>query len=131
MAYLIDTDIIIYSIKGNRKIQQRFAEKDVMPKAISVITFGELLYGAKKSSNHGKNSAVIYRLAEIFPVIGITRSIIEVFAELKASLDMRGERIPELDLLIASTALVMNYTLVTNNTRHYQRISGLQLENWA
>jgi tRNA(fMet)-specific endonuclease VapC len=49
---------------------------------------------------------------------------------LKAALDRKGERIEDFDLLIAATALNLNYVLVTNNTKHYKRIEGLQLENW-
>jgi tRNA(fMet)-specific endonuclease VapC len=130
MAYLIDTDIILYSIKGNQKVQQRFREKEALPKAISIITYGELLYGAKKSSQPEKNAAIVYRLAEIFPIVGITRSVVEAFAEIKRSLEIRGERLADLDLLIASTALSLNYILVTNNIRHFQRVKGLKFENW-
>jgi tRNA(fMet)-specific endonuclease VapC len=130
MSYLIDTDIIIYSIKGNPKVRQRIAEKETIPKAISIITYGELLYGAKKSSQAEKNSAIIYRLAEIFPIVGISRSVIEAFADVKVALERKGEKISEMDLLIASTALSLNYTLVSNNVRHYERIRGLKLENW-
>ncbi len=130
MSYLIDTDIIIYSIKGNLKVRQRIAEKETIPKAISIITYGELLYGAKKSSQAEKNSAIIYRLAEIFPIVGISRSVIEAFADVKVALERKGEKISDMDLLIASTALSLNYTLVSNNVRHYERIRGLKLENW-
>jgi tRNA(fMet)-specific endonuclease VapC len=130
MSYLIDTDIIIYSIKGNPKVRQRIAEKETIPKAISIITYGELLYGAKKSSQAEKNSAIIYRLAEIFPIVGISRSVIEAFADVKVALERKGEKISDMDLLIASTALSLNYTLVSNNVRHYERIRGLKLENW-
>ena len=130
MPYLIDTDIIINSIKGNKKVNQRIGEYAAIPKAISIITFGELLYGAKKSIQRDKNTSIIYRLAEIFPIVGITRSTIEAFTEVKMALDIKGERIEDFDLLIAATALSLNYTLVTNNTKHYKRIEGLQLENW-
>ena len=130
MPYLIDTDILINSIKGHQVVNQHIAQHASIPKAISIITFGELLYGAKKSSQRDKNTSVVYRLAEIFPVVGITRSTIEAFTEVKLALDKKGERIEDFDLLIAATALSLNYTLVTNNTKHYQRIQGLQLENW-
>ncbi|MGA2478354.1 MAG: PIN domain-containing protein [Spirochaetia bacterium] len=130
MPYLIDTDILINSIKGNKTINQRIAEYAAIPKAISIITFGELLYGAKKSTQRDKNTSVVYRLAEIFPIIGITRSTIEAFTDVKMALDTKGERIEDFDLLIAATALSLNYTLVTNNTKHYKRIEGLELENW-
>jgi len=130
MPYLIDTDILINSIKGNKTINQKIAAYATMPKAISIVTFGELLYGAKKSTQRDKNTSIVYRLAEIFPIVGITRSTIEAFADMKIALDKKGERIEDFDLLVAATALSLNYTLVTNNTKHYKRIEGLQLENW-
>ena len=130
MPYLIDTDIVINSIKGHRLVNEHIAKYANVLKAISIITLGELLYGAKKSSQRDKNTAIVYRLAEIFPVVGITRSTIEAFTEVKLALDKKGQRIEDFDLLIAATALSLNYTLVTNNTKHYQRIQGLQLENW-
>lgn len=131
MAFLIDTDIIIYSIKNNPTVQKRFKENTALPKAISVITYGELLYGAKKSERKEKNLAVIHRIAEIFPIIDITRSIIESFSDVKTSLEEDGSVLPDLDLLIAATALSLNYTLVTNNIRHFERIKDLRLANWA
>ena len=130
MPFLIDTDIVINSIKGNTKVNQKIGAYAAIPKAISIITFGELLYGAKKSTQREKNTSIIYRLAEIFPIVGITRSTIEAFTDIKMALDVKGERIEDFDLLIAATALSLNYTLVTNNTKHYKRIEGLQLENW-
>ena len=130
MPYLIDTDIIINSIKGNTTVNQYIAKYAAIPKAISIITFGELLYGAKKSRQKDKNTSVIYRLSEIFPIVGVTRSTIETFTDIKLVLDKKGEAIEDFDLLIAATALSLNYTLVTNNTKHYKRIEGLQIENW-
>jgi len=130
MAYLIDADILINSIKGNSRIHQRIAELAVIPKAISIITYGELIYGAKKSKQVEKNSSIIYRIAEIFPIIGISRAIMETFVELKVSLERKGQRLDEFDLMIAATALSLNYTLVTNNSTHFRRIKGIRLENW-
>ena len=130
MAYLIDTDILINSIKGNRAVNQRISDLASIPKAISIITYGELLYGAKKSTQREKNTSIVYRLAEIFPIIGITRATMETFTDLKAALDRKGDKIEDFDLLIAATALSLNYILVTNNTKHYKRVEGLQLENW-
>lgn len=130
MAYLIDTDIIINSIKGNKTVNQKISEFATIPKAISIVTYGELLYGAKKSTQREKNTSIVYRLAEIFPILGVTRATMEAFTDLKAALDRKGDRIEDFDLLIAATALTLNYILVTNNTKHYKRINGLELENW-
>lgn len=130
MAYLIDSDILINSIKGNSRISQRIIEVAAIPKAISIITYGELLYGAKRSRQVEKNSSIIYRIAEIFPIIGISRAIMETFIDVKLSLERKGQRLDEFDLMIAATALSLNYTMVTNNGNHFKRIEGIRLENW-
>jgi tRNA(fMet)-specific endonuclease VapC len=131
MSYLIDTNIIIYSIKGNSVVQNNFLKNENIPKSISVITYGELLYGAKKSQNIEKNSALVYRIKELFQVIDIDKAIIETFSEMKANMQKIGTTIDDFDLLIASTALTMNSILVTNNEKHFNRIKGLKIENWS
>lgn len=131
MSYLIDTDIIIYSIKGDSIVHDHFLKNEKIPKSLSVITYGELLFGAKKSQNYEKNLAVVYRIKELFPVINVDNAIIEIFSELKANLQKAGSTIDDFDLLIASTALTMNSTLVTNNEKHFNKIKGLSIENWS
>lgn len=131
MSYLIDTNIIIYSIKGNSFVNKNFLNNENIPKYISVITYGELLFGAKKSQNYEKNIAVVYRIKELFPIIDVDKAIIETFSELKANMQKSGTPIDDFDLLIASTALSMNSTLVTNNEKHFNRIKGLTIENWS
>jgi tRNA(fMet)-specific endonuclease VapC len=131
MIYLIDTDIIIYSLRNNQTVQLNFQKSKAIPKAISVVTYGELVYGARKSQLPQKNLATTRRIAELFPILDITPSVMDTFGELKALLEMKGNKIDEMDLLIASTALCHNLILVTNNTRHYGRIEGLKLENWS
>ena len=131
MAYLIDTNIIIYSLKNLESVQKKFKENERIPKSISIITYGELLYGAKKSHSTEKNLAVVYRIKELFPVISVDMPIIETFGDLKSKYRKVGIVIDDFDLLIASTAPTYNYTLVTNNAKYYERIDGLDLENWV
>jgi len=131
VSYLIDTDIIIYSLRGNEKVQSNFRIHQTTPKAISVISFGELVFGAKKSSHKEKNIATVHRIGELFPVIDITRGIVETYAEIKASLQRTGKVVDDLDLLIGATALFLNYTLVTNNEKHFSMIPDLSLANWS
>ena len=130
MAYLIDTDILIYSLKNDEHVKQKFRENQNIPKSISVITYGELVFGARKSRHIEKNLAVTYRIAELFPVIDIDRSIMDVFGEIKSSLEMRGSIIEDMDILIAATALSHNLILVTNNVKHFKKIKDLRMENW-
>jgi len=131
MSYLIDTDILIYSLKGHEIVQKRFIENEKIPKSISVMTYGELLYGAKKSTNSEKNLAVVYRIKELFPIIDVDKAVMETFSDLKVKIQKIGTVIDDMDLLIAATALTMNFILVTNNEKHFRKIAGLRLENWS
>ncbi len=128
--YLIDTDTIIYSLKGVSSVVENFKIHSTAPKAISVITYGELIYGAEKSQNITKNLAKVHRLREIFPIIEVSCSIMDTFGELKARLTSQGIIINNFDLLIASTAITLGYSVVSNNEKHFNKIPELQLENW-
>jgi len=131
MAYLIDTDILIYSLKDNKIVNSRFADNENIPKFISIITYGELLYGARKSMHPSRNTAVVYRLRDLFTIIPVDLPVIETFSELKAKNEKKGLVIDDFDLLTASTALSNNFTIVTNNEKHYGKIDGLVMENWS
>jgi tRNA(fMet)-specific endonuclease VapC len=128
--YLLDTDTIIYGLKGEPSVAQRVMETASQPKALSVITYGELFFGAMKSAAPQANLARVRRVAELFPVIDVTRAIMETFGSIKAEMQRQERRIDDFDLVIGSTALALGYTLVTNNVRHFQGIPGLQVENW-
>lgn len=128
--YLLDTDTIIYALKGDRRVTRHFQDRATQPKALSVITYGELFFGAMKSSAPQANLAKVRRVAELFPVIEVSRAIMETFGSLKADLQQRGRGVDDFDLVIASTALVLNYALVTNNERHFRNIPGIRVENW-
>lgn len=130
MAFLIDTDIIIYSLKGHEGVQGWMQRNQNLPKFISVVTYSELIYGARKSLHPERNIATVSRIAELFPVIEIGSGIMEIFGELKAGLEVRGSRLDDMDLLIASTALHRNLSLVTNNKTHFMRVPDLPLEAW-
>ncbi len=130
MLYLIDTDILIYSFKNEASVIEHFKRKKEDPKYVSVISYGELLYGAHRSQHYQKNLANVHRLAEIYPVIDIDRSVMESFALIKSDLHSQGTPLDDMDLLIAATALSHNLTLVTNNEKHFTRVPGLSIENW-
>lgn len=129
--YLIDTDIIIYSLKNDKIVQQNFLNNENIPKFISIITYGELLFGAKKSKHIDKNTAVIYRIKELFPILPIDLPIIETFSDLKAKTQIKGNPLDDFDLLIAATALTNNLTVITNNEKHFSRVRDLKIENWS
>jgi tRNA(fMet)-specific endonuclease VapC len=131
VAYLIDTDIIIFSLKNDKRINQWLLNNLEIPKFISVISYGELMYGARKSDHPNKNMATTNRIAGLFQILDINKGIIEVFGEIKAKLEIAGTRLEDFDLLIASTAIYMNLSLVTNNKKHFKRIDDLVIEDWG
>lgn len=129
--YLLDSDILIHALRGHATVAERLREHRDAPKALSVLTYGELLYGARKSQRSAEHLAKVYRIAELFPLVPVTRAIVESFAELQVTLESKGESLDHIDLMIGVTALSLNYILVTNNERHFRRIPGLQIENWT
>lgn len=129
--YLLDTDILIYSLKGESTVLENFKKFATEPKAISVITYGELVFSAQCSQKITENLAKVYKIKEIFPLIDVTPAIMDIFGSLKADMRKNGTPIDDFDLLIGATALTMAYRVVTNNERHYSRIPGLEVVNWT
>lgn len=128
--YLLDTDTLIYSLKGESAVLAHFKQHAADPKAISVITYGELVFGAQGSQRITENLAKVYRLKEIFPLVDVTPAIMDIFGALKAELRKSGTPVDDFDLLIGATALTMGYCVVTNNERNYAKIPGLEVVNW-
>ena len=96
-----------------------------------MISYGELVFGAHCSQRVTENLAKAYRIKEIFPIIAATPAIMDIFGALKAELRRTGTPVDDFDLLIGATALTIGYCVVTNNERHYMRIPGLEVVNWA
>lgn len=95
----------------------------------SVITRYEILRGLK-----ARNATSQQRAFEHFcaanTILFLTDAIVVRAADIYAYLYRRGELIGDADILIAATAIVAGYALVTNNERHFRRVTGLQVDNW-
>ena len=129
--YLLDTDILTYSLTGDPAVMANFRKYAAEPKALSVITYGELVFGAQGSQRVTENLAKVYRIKENFPLIDVTPAIMDVFGSLKADLRKTGSPVDDFDLLIGATAITIGYRVVTKNERHYSKIPGLEVVNWA
>ena len=129
--YLLDTDTIIYNLKGELKVHENLLlhVNDLLQ--ISIITLMELYYGAYKSQHVDANLAKIKTLEQSLDILITGQETAEIFGKLKSKLESSGNRLDDFDLIIASTALSHNLVLVTNNEKHFQRIEGLKLENWC
>lgn len=128
--YLLDTDTVICALKGVPEVIRGFERHRADRMAISVITYGELVFGAERSARRTENLARVSRVAELYPVVEVSRAVMDTFGRQKADLTRRGRPLDDFDLLIAATALTEGSCLVTGNTGHFNRIPGLRLENW-
>ncbi len=130
MAYLIDTDTIIFALRGVSSVLKKFEENKNLPISISMITYAELVFGAKRSQNAQKNIIKVNHIRNIYPIEELNEGVMEVFADIKAKMFDKGIRIEDMDLLIAATAIYNELTLVTNNTKHFENVPNLKIENW-
>jgi tRNA(fMet)-specific endonuclease VapC len=129
--YLLDTDIVIYALKGRPTVRKNLQLHLHDPLRISAISLLELYYGAYKSKQVTANLAKLKTLEETLDAIPVGLEVTETFGRLKSTLEKKGTRLDDFDLVIASTALAYNLTLISNNTEHFSRIDGLKLDNWA
>ncbi|MEA5512470.1 type II toxin-antitoxin system VapC family toxin [Nodularia sp. UHCC 0506] len=130
MTYLLDTDTCIYWIKNINSVRNKIQQIGWEQTCICNITVAELYFGAYNSQRVAENLTRAENFIRDVEVIALDNQAIKQFGELKAELRKIGQPVADFDLLIASIALTKNYILVTNNTRHYSRISNLKLENW-
>ncbi|RKY71165.1 MAG: PIN domain nuclease [Candidatus Latescibacterota bacterium] len=130
MSYLLDTDICIYWLNGREEIKRKVKEVGENDLNMAIITLGELRYGAYYSERVDRNLKRIDDFLGKIKVIPLNEASMDKFGQIKADLRRQGKLIEDLDMLIASTAIVKDCVLVTNNTNHFKRIAGLKLENW-
>ena len=132
MRYLLDTNICIYLIKKRpSKVLERFRLYSPQDVAISTVTLFELQYGVEKSQYRQRSEDALAKFLLPLNLIDLDRSSAVEAATIRAQLEMEGMPIGAYDLLIAGLARSLDMTLVTNNTREFERISGLHLENWV
>lgn len=129
--YLLDTDIVIYSLKGHSTVKKNLERNLQETLKISIITLMELYYGAYKSQKVVSNLGKIKRIEDAIEIISLGRESAEIFAMLKADLQKTGTPLDDFDLILAACALSYGLILVTNNVKHFKRIQGLKLENWT
>jgi len=129
--FLLDTDTLIYSLKGHEAVVENLKIHQRDPLRISAISLMELYYGAYKSEKIAANLAKVRRIENAFEILPVDFSIAETFGMIKSNLEYQGTPLDDFDLAIAACALANNLTLVTNNERHFLRVEGLKLVNWT
>jgi tRNA(fMet)-specific endonuclease VapC len=132
VRYLLDTNICIYIRQQKpEEVLRRFRKLRPGEAALSVITYGELEYGAAKSAHRAAAFDRLRELVQWLPALALPETAAEAYGTIRAALAAKGEMIGNNDLWIAAHALAAKFTLVTNNEREFLRVPGLKLQNWA
>lgn len=132
MTYLLDTNICIYSI-NNRPEEVISNVKKHKPHQIKIssVTIAELEYGASKSKHREKNRLAILNFLSAFDILPFDDKDAEIYGQIRADLERRGQIIGPYDMQIAAQALSKSLVLVTNNIAEFERVDGLVIEDWA
>ena len=132
MKYMLDTNICIYVIKHKPiDVIQRFLEHDPYDICVSSITYAEMMHGVEKSVSKDRNRIAYMAFMSAITILDFNAKAAEEYGRIRAELEMQGTPIGPMDMLIAGHAKSENLILVTNNTREFERVKGLKLENWV
>ena len=132
LRYLLDTSICIYI--ANRRpsgVQARFAQLAPGDVGMSLVTYGELRYGAEKSARREESLTTLEHLTTLIPVLLPDAETGARYGAVRTALEAAGTIIGNNDLWIAAHAAALDVTLVSNNTREFEQVAGLKLENWT
>lgn len=129
---MLDTNTCIYIIKQKpMQVIERFKELHISQVCMSSITLSELEYGVMKSSKPEQNHLALAQFAGPMEILPYDDDSAQSYGELRVYLERQGTPIGSLDMLIAAHALSTGCTLVTGNIREFQRVPGLNIDNWA
>ena len=127
--FLLDTCTCISMLRNEGFVRETLRRVGVKNCYISEITVAELYFGVAKAENKKRKLEDIEKIQKLFRVIPSYSSFKE-YGEIRFTLEHSGMRVDQFDLLIGATALHHQMTLVTSNIKHFNRIQGINIENW-
>jgi tRNA(fMet)-specific endonuclease VapC len=131
MLYLLDTNVCVaYLRRADSPVRQHLAEHAVADIVICSVVYAELRYGALRSADPARANVQLALFLANFVSLPLDDGAAEIAAVVRADLAAKGTPISPHDLLIAAIALANNLTLITRNTREFERVAGLHLEDW-
>jgi len=128
-GFLLDIDTVSFALRGRGQVATHLLNHRPSEIFLSSITLAELRYGAGRKRSRKLHGLIDAFLAAI-TVLPFDRTAADRFGRVASALAGQGTPIGEFDTLIAAHALAARLTLVTNNTRHFARVTGLKMENW-
>lgn len=127
MRYLLDTDWVINYLRGNHQVVERFNQLLPQGIGISIISIAELYEGIADTEYQQEKEQEIKNFLGYVDIIPLDEPVCRVFARERKRLRAQGKLIADFDLLIGSTAICHQLTLLTNNRRHFQRLQELDI----
>lgn len=129
---LVDSDILSYFFRGDRQVFLRFSEySEYFDRInISIITYYEIASGLKFKGSKRKLKAFEEFAIDSCLILPLTEESVEISSEIYSKLRKNGTPVDDIDLLIAGTAINHDLIMVTNNLKHFGKISNLEIENW-
>jgi len=132
MKIMLDTSIVVYMIKNRDKSilnnLYKFAFSDI---CISSITLAELEHGIEKSIHKEQNRLALFYFLTLIEVVPYTDKAASCYGKIRDELEKNKNLLPPLDMLTASHAMALSYTLITNNVKELSTVNGLKLDNWC
>lgn len=130
--FLLDTNICIYIAREKPpQVLERFEELTPDEAVISVVTWGELRYGAERSTRRDSVVQSLEEFTALVPVEPLPKAAGQHYGAIRRALESKGTPIGNNDLWIAAHARAAGLTLITNNESEFQRVQDLEVENWA
>ena len=134
MGVIFDTSEIISLERSDQTVEEIVHGREDEPFGISVITVAELLHGVERANSQArkiKRQAFVEKAIELFPVFPFDMTIARIYGRLWASLSAQRIVVGSHDLIIAATALSMDYSIITANMRDFGKIEGLKVEKYG
>ena len=132
--FMLDTDTCIFLMRGESPaLAARVESVPLQQQVMSAVTFAELTYGVQVSAaaKRKQNQSVLDSLVLHLAVLEWPQDAAKHYAEIRTDLKKRGAQLGAADLMIAAHARAMGAIVVTNNVKDFERVKGLEVENWT
>lgn len=131
LRYMLDTNVCIFVIKNRPPYLREIFNAEAQHLSVSAVALAELMFGAEKSANPTDNLNIVEHFAARMPVLSFDEKAASHYGQIRATLERAGTPIGPYDLMIAGHARSEGLVLVTNNSREFERVDGLRVEDWT
>ena len=131
MGVIFDSSEIIFLERDRTQVASLVSGREGEPFGISVVTVAELLHGVERADTEArrvKRQSFVEKVLGAFPIFPFDTTVARIYARLWASLAKKGFTVGAHDLIIAATAISLDYSVITANRRDFEKIEGLKLE---